>query len=159
MSLSNRDRSTEIAQPPTEDLWSQMDRMFRNFERDFLSTFRRPDVGASPMGVPALPALADVADRGDVYEIAADLPGVSKDRIDVRVSGNLVQIRAETDLSKEEKNKNFLRRERQYSGFQRLIELPEQVDSEGVKARYQDGVLTVTVPKANPIQERKVNVE
>jgi HSP20 family protein len=160
MSLSNRDRTTDLATSAPEDIWSHMDRLFRNFERDILGAFRGPaPTGTAGMPVPALPALADVADKGDAYEISADLPGIPKEKIDVRVAGNLVQIRAENDLQKEEKDKNFLRRERYYSGFQRLIELPEQVEGEGVKARYENGVLTITVPKANPVQEKKVSVE
>jgi HSP20 family protein len=149
--------------PATEpgDFWSEVDRLFREFQDGFYSSLRSPSLGAGSLGrsVGFAPALADVADKGRAFEITADLPGVPKDQIDVRVVGNTVQIEAQHASEAQEESRTFLRRERVWSGFHRQIELPEPVRSENVTARYENGVLVVTVPKAQPTVETKVAVQ
>jgi len=103
-----------------------------------------------------LPALTDVEDRGTLYAIRTDLPGVPKEKIDVRVNGNVVTIRAE---SVEEKGEpTYVYRERSLRQLERTIELPEPVVAADVKAEYKDGVLSLEVPKAHPATEQKVTV-
>ena len=153
--------TTEIAPTETRDPWSQVDQLFREFHDSFFSTLRSPGLpveGFARIGEFA-PALSDVSDLGESYEIAAELPGIARDQIDVRVVGNSVHISAQQKAEQEEKRKNYLRRERVWSGYSRSIELPEPVRSDDVRARYEDGELTVTVPKAQPIVERKVAVQ
>jgi HSP20 family molecular chaperone IbpA len=155
-------KTPEPTAPATTDLWQELDRWFANLSDDWFGTivpgraaWARP---GAPAGLPYLPALVDVEDRGTSFEVRTDLPGVPKEEIDVRVVGDVLQIRATSTSARSEEGKNYVRRERTYQGFQRVLELPEPVLGEKVEARYENGTLTVTVPKANPIQERKVPV-
>jgi HSP20 family protein len=160
--VSNR---TEIAASNAPgapaDFWSEVDRLFQDFHDSFYSAARSPSFGIEPYGRAQglAPALADVADKGAAFEITADLPGTNKDQIDIQVVGNSVRIEAQHSSERREEGRNFLRRERVWSGFQRQIELPEPVNSEHVTAKYENGVLVVTVPKAHPVTSKKVAVQ
>ena len=158
-----RDRPSEATNLSTTDLWTQMDRIFDDLRDELFGTFgptpTRPGVHVlDPSATPYLPAVTDVVDQGAAYELNANVPGIPKERIDVRVHGNVVQIRAEAETTRRESERTYVRRERVYRGFHRVFHLPEPVVEEKVEAKYQDGVLTVTVPKAHPIAERKVPV-
>lgn len=160
--LNSRESSTELAERNLADVWSQMDRLFDSFRDDFYSALT-PVVPGRLLGadtaLPALlPALADIEDTGTGYEIRANLPGIPKENIDVQVQGNLLQIRGEVAKEQNESVKSFVRQERVYQGFQRLIQLPEPVLEDKVEARFADGVLTVKVPKAHPVRHHKVQV-
>ncbi len=157
--LSLRTSATphEISAPANP--WVHFDSLFDDLHGQLFFPFGQVFTGESG-GQGFLPALTDIEDKGKHYEVRTELPGVPKEKIDVRVSGNTLVIHAESDTETEteSKEKNYVRRERTYQGFHRSFELPENVLSDKVEARYQDGVLAVTVPKANPVSERKVSV-
>ncbi len=140
-----------------DDLWAQMDRLVREFHRDWFGGLW-PAAVRDGSELALLPALVDVEDHGNAFQVKTDLPGVPKEQVDVRVFGDVLQIRGVASASREEERPAYVRRERTYQGFQRAIELPEPVLGEKVEARFENGTLTVTVPKAHPIQERKVPV-
>jgi HSP20 family protein len=147
-------QSTETALAPT-DLWSHVDHLF-----DDLTGSWFPAIGpfAPNETTGLLAARADVADRGDAYELRADVPGIPKEKIDLRVNGSRVQLSARIETTTEENGKSYLRRERTVQGFERAFELPEPIVEEKVAATYQDGVLTVTLPKAHPASERQIPI-
>ncbi|MFB6353336.1 MAG: Hsp20/alpha crystallin family protein [Halobacteriales archaeon] len=89
----------------------------------------------------------DVADHGDRYVVTADLPGFGKDDIDVRLAGGTLYLDAERETEDEEADVDYLRRERRRESASRRVSLPEAVDESGVTARYDQGVLTVDLPK------------
>ncbi len=138
------------------DLWTEMDRMFDNFRSGFDDLFW-------PFGnrraVSALPAtrmpLMDVADLGDKFELRAEMPGMPKENINIEVTPTGIEISAKHVEGKEEKGKNWLRRERSSMSFFRSLELPEEIKSEDVEAEMTDGVLKVTLPKLEPKPEAK----
>jgi HSP20 family protein len=96
-----------------------------------------------------LPSI-DLADRGKEFIITADLPGYSKENVDIQVTEHWVQIKAESKKSKEEENKkkNYIRKERYYSSFARVIPFPESVTPSGAKATMKNGVLEIIIPKS-----------
>lgn len=159
--IEGRSESATSGTGGAVDFWSQVDQLFRDFQSGFYTTVRNPSFAAATYGHEAAPApaLADVADRGEQYEIQADLPGVSRDQIDVRVIGNAVQLQATPKSPTAGNGAAYLRRERNWSGYRRIIELPEPIRGEDIRARFEDGVLTVSVPKAHPVVERKVEVQ
>ncbi len=136
-----------------------MDRVFETFRNEMLT-------GLLPRGAlwefgPEgrwMNALTDVEDRGGSYEVRADLPGVRKEDIDLRIQGRCLTIEAKETASKEEKGKNFVSRERSYEGFCRTLDLPEDVIGEKISARYENGVLTLNLPKSHPEPEKKIPV-
>jgi HSP20 family protein len=94
----------------------------------------------------------DVVEKDNVYKVRADLPGVKKENINVRVDGNIVQIDAETKDSKEfkEEGGKVLRSERYYGAVSRTFSLAEDVDESKATAKYSDGVLSLELPKKTP---------
>ena len=97
----------------------------------------------------ALRMRVDIAEKGDSYEVKADLPGVSKDDINVSIHGNVVQIDAEVKREKETRGNGdkLLRSERYQGSVSRSFTLTQEVDEDKVKARYANGVLTLGLPK------------
>ena len=102
-------------------------------------------------GVP----VADLIDKKDALVIRAEIPGVTKDNIKVNVTEDRVDISAEAEKKKEEKEDNYYCCERTYGVWQRSFSLPERVKSEQAKARYKDGVLEITLPKTEEEKKKK----
>jgi HSP20 family protein len=102
----------------------------------------------------------DVNEADDSYSVKAEIPGVKKEDIDVRVDGNLVTISAEVKKEKEEKEKGrVLRSERQYGYASRSFTLASAIDESKVDARYQDGVLSLVLPKKAQAASKRVSVQ
>ncbi len=89
-------------------------------------------------------------DEGKQFRVRVDVPGVKKNEINLNVTDNSVEISAEHKQEKEEKKKNYLRKERREVSHYRTIPLSEKVVSGKVKAKLTDGVLTITLPKSKP---------
>ncbi len=107
-------------------------------------------------------APTDVVDSGKAYQIKAEVPGISKDQIDIRVTGNVVEISGESKTEKNESSPGYLHRERLVTKFHRAFELPEPVVAEKAKAQVVNGVLELELPKQQPTPlpaETKVKVE
>jgi len=114
-------------------------------------------VGNSRVWVPAL----DVAERGDAYLVHAELPGVSPDQVDVQFEQNVLTIRGTKPASFDVGTDGELRvfaAERVHGGFERSVRLPEFVDAERIEANFANGLLTVTIPKAQAAQPRKISI-
>ncbi len=121
-------------------------------------------------GLPAMPryaeaamssrALMDVVDKGDTYEVNVDMPGVKKEDINVTVEGARVSISAETKTEKEEKEGDkVIHTERFAATYARAFELPVEVTEAGAEARYEDGVLTLTLHKRMPQSSKRLAVQ
>lgn len=83
----------------------------------------------------------------------SDLPGYEEEDIDIRVTDNTLHINAEHKAEHEPEPEHYLRRERARGAASRSVSLPEDIDREGVSATYENGVLTVTLPKAHAEEE------
>jgi HSP20 family protein len=99
------------------------------------------------------PAVELSEDEGN-YIAKVEIPGVNKDNIEVEVSENSINIKAETTEKHEEKNENIYRSEIRYGKFCRNIPLPSDIDNSQAKAEYKDGILTITAPKSMEEQKR-----
>lgn len=98
----------------------------------------------------------DLSGADQEYQLTVEIPGVSEKDVSVDISNNVMTIKGEKKLEKEEKEKNYYRIERSYGSFQRVLSLPEDVDQDGIKASFNNGVLTITMPrKALPKGEVK----
>jgi HSP20 family protein len=91
----------------------------------------------------------DVVEKNGTYKVLADLPGVKKEDINVRIDGNIVHIDAQTQDSKEfkEDGGKVIRSERYYGSVSRAFSLAEDVDESKATAKYSDGVLSLELPK------------
>ena len=88
----------------------------------------------------------DVTDTGDAFVLDAELPGFKKEDIKIDVENDCLTISAERKLDEEEKQKNFIKRERFYGSFSRSFDV-SGVNVDGIEASYNDGVLKLTMPK------------
>ncbi len=93
------------------------------------------------------PIPVDIAETDKELVARADLPGFEKDEVKVKVTENTLEISAEKKKQVVQKEKNFYRQERSYGSARRIITLPMEVKPEKVKAKFENGVLTVTMPK------------
>lgn len=108
----------------------------------------------------ALRMRLDIAETPEAFEVKADLPGVRKEDIDVRIHGAMVQIDAEVKREKEVKSGDRMLRSERYQGsISRSFTLAQEVDDTQVQARYEQGVLTLTLPKKAQDPSRKVQIQ
>lgn len=101
----------------------------------------------------------DIEDQENQLLVTADVPGIDKKNLEVYVEEDVLVISGKTEESKEEKKKNFYRKERRTGHFYREIILPARVESEGVKAQFEEGTLKVILPKAEEESARRTKVE
>lgn len=126
-------------------LQEKMMRLLDEFERFPASAETRVEKAFMPV---------DVIEEDDKFRVIADLPGFDKNDIEVYIEDRDLVIRALRKEEKEEKDRNFIKRERSYGEVYRRISLPEEVHDKDIKARYNNGVLEITIPKTK--KERKV---
>jgi len=100
----------------------------------------------------------DVSENQNGYEIKAELPGMKKDDIKITVEENVLMLQGEKKLEHKTDEKNVQLSERFYGKFQRSFRLPKEVKSGGIKASYQDGVLTVELPKAEEAKPKEITI-
>lgn len=105
-----------------------------------------------------MPAV-DLLEKGDAFVAKVELPGVSKDDVKVTLQENILTIRGEKKEEKETKDSNYHRVERSYGSFQRSFTLPTAVKADGVEAVYKDGILTITLPKADEVKRKQIEVK
>jgi HSP20 family protein len=140
---------------PFRDLASMQDRINRIFGEAYL---RNND--------------EDVLNRGDwrpvvdIYEndkheivLRAELPGLKREEIDIRVENNTLTLRGERKRDAEVKQENYHRVERSYGSFSRSFSLPNTVSAEKVSATFTDGVLTITLPLREEAKPRQIQVQ
>ncbi|SFM54148.1 Hsp20/alpha crystallin family protein [Marinobacter pelagius] len=137
-----------------EDLMNRYNRMFgltRAGEREGKDLFSRSD------WAPAV----DIKETDQAFTVEAELPGMSKDDVKVTVHDGVLTIKGERRQEEETEDKKMHRIERFYGSFMRRFTLPDNVDENSVKANFKDGVLTLTINKAEPKEPKaiEVNVE
>jgi HSP20 family protein len=108
----------------------------------------------------ATPAV-DIVEKDTAYEIRADLPGLEKNNIEVKVVNGNLTIKGERQEEKEEKKEDYYLRERLFGSFQRSFQIPEVVDTDKIEASFKKGVLTVTLPKTPEAQRsaKRINLK
>jgi HSP20 family protein len=101
----------------------------------------------------------DIFDKGGEVVIHAELPGIKKEDIDVRVENNVLTIRGKKERKEEVKEEGYFRAERSYGSFSRSFSLPTTVEVSKIAAEYRDGVLTLRLPKAEEAKPRQIEVK
>jgi len=136
---------------PFQNLSSLQEQVNRLFETSFP---RRSDNSALTAWAPAV----DIFETENELVLKADLPDVNEKDLDIRVENNMLTIRGERKFEQEVKEENYLRIERTYGSFSRSFSLPNTVNTEGIKAEYKNGVLTVQLPKRAESKPKQVKV-
>lgn len=141
---------------PFDEFRRMQYRMNRMFD-ELPELFEQSDLPA-PQEMAHVPYV-DVMDRDGEIIITADLPGVDKKDIQINVRGNTVEISAEKKEAKEHGEEGYLRRERGYNRFYRAIRLPAQVDEAKAHASFNNGVLEISLPKAEKRQGSSIPIK
>ena len=138
------------------------DPFFRNFDRLFSDDLFRPfgfinrpdEELAAASWLPAV----DVRESDEAFVFTAELPGITKEDVAITVDDGILTLKGERRFNDSDEEKNYRRIERAYGTFSRSFKLPSAVDAEKITAAFADGLLTVTVPKAEVAKARKITI-
>jgi HSP20 family protein len=100
----------------------------------------------------------DIQETADAYSIQAELPGLTREDIQVTFENNVLRLSGERKWEKDVKKENFHRVERTYGSFSRSFALPNQVSADKVEAKFENGVLSIVVPKAEAAKPRQISI-
>ena len=130
--------------------WDQLNHLHQQMDQLFNDTFSQFPVDNSPLLAAVTSPNLDVREEKDHYTVRVDMPGASKDSIKVNVEGRLLTISGDrTTVDETKDNDKVVRTERSMAEFVRTLELPGPVKADSVDARYDNGVLTLNLPKAD----------
>jgi HSP20 family protein len=121
-----------------DDLFDGMMRPMRSFE-GALSNFS-----------------VDIKEKDNEYALTMNVPGFKKEDVNIDIKDNILKISSQTDIEKEDKDEDgkYVVRERRSSSFSRQFKPPDNVDKENIKAKMEDGVLTLTMPKTDKVEQK-----
>ena len=154
MSLVRWNPARELATWPS-DLFGIQREMNRMFDGFFRGSITRTKIMQSPAWTPAV----DIAEHDDEYFVKVELPGVNKDDVKITLENNILTIRGEKKQEKETKKENYHRVERSYGSFQRSFTLPTTVKATKSMQSYKDGVLQISLPKAEEAKPKQIEVK
>lgn len=144
--------------------YAPMLQLHRDVDRFFDQFFRELNLSAIGENQSFIPLVdsglfkpkVDLSADEQEYALTVEIPGVNEHDVTVNVSGNSMTIKGEKKLEEEKNEIDYYRMERSYGSFQRILSLPEDVDHDGIKAGFKNGILTVTMPrKSIPRAESK----
>ena len=139
---------------PFRDLISLREAMDRLFEESFI----RPRIGwPAPLGVGAL--AVDMYETDQDVVIKSSVPGVKPDDLDITITGDTLTIKGETKAEEKVERANYIRQEHRYGAFCRSLTLPTTIVAEKAKAEFENGVLTLTLPKAEEVKPKTIKVK
>lgn len=139
---------------PFRDLISIQDRMNRLFEQTLSRS--REEEGVSPATwTPAV----DIYETADTIVMKAELPGVAREDVQIQVNENTLTLQGERRFAKDVREESYLRLERAYGSFHRSFTLPATVHQDKIHALLKDGVLELTLPKAEDSKPKRVSIE
>ena len=124
--------------------------MDRLFEESFLRPFAATQ--------PSLPAI-DLAETDTAFILTATVPGLKPEDLKVQVTGNLLELSAQSQTENEHKDATYHLRERHSTSFRRVVNLPKEVVADQAEAEFENGVLTLTLPKAESHKRKSITVK
>ena len=141
-------------EPVTElnSIQNEMNRLFNTFLDQPSSGGR--GAGGQRRWIPAM----DLIETADHWTLRADLPGLSGEDVNVQLQDNVLTVSGERAAESEQQQEGYYRLERAFGAFSRSLTLPEGVEADGVKARFDRGVLEITVPKPEQKKPRQVRI-
>ena len=136
---------------PNRELDSLQQEMNRLFEGAFtLSSHQK--------GAPGFTPAAEITEHDDAYHLRLEIPGISKDDLDIQATAETVAISGERHSSTQGAADGVTRSEFRYGSFSRALSLPGRIDHQNVVADYSDGILSLTLPKAEEERNKVVKV-
>jgi HSP20 family protein len=133
-----------------------MERLKRQMDRISGAFFGEREARSVPSGV--FPAI-NLTENSDHYYVRAELPGIKAETIDIQVAGRNLAISGERRIQSEGENVRYHRREREAGKFSRAITLPDEINADKIDAQMVNGVLTVTIAKAEAVKPKQITVK
>ncbi len=140
---------------PTREMMTLREAMDRLFDDAFTRPFSLMREGGSNWTSPAI----DLYQTNDAVVVKAALPGIQADEVQINVSGDVLTIKGETKQEEEKKDKSWHIREHRWGAFERSVTLPIGVLSDRAKADFENGILTITLPKAEEVRPKTITVK
>ncbi len=147
---------TRLTRTRNRNLSSLQNEIDRVFDRFFPSREQDQD-GSSPQAVwrPRM----DLIETEEAYRLHLDMPGMSTDDIKISYQDNELVVSGERTSKRADEGEEFVRVERSFGQFRRAFTLPRTVDADSIGATYENGVLTVTVPKTEAVKPRQIEIQ
>lgn len=130
---------TQVLARSTERMPSVFDEFFKPWNE----WFDNGNLWNRTMNVPAV----NITEQKDAYLVSLAAPGLKKEDFTIDVDGSMLTISSRKEEHKEEKDKKFTRKEYSYSSFSRSFTLPEEINREKIEAKYEDGILKISLPR------------
>lgn len=140
---------------PVGDMVSLRSAMDRLFEDSFVS----PMTWRTISGGEAVTAPIDIHETDNEIIVTAALPGMKADDVEITMTGQSLTLRGEFKADDQVKREQYLYRERRFGTFSRTLQLPVRVQGDQARATFTDGVLTLSIPKAEEVKPRQIRIE
>lgn len=127
----------------------RMPTLFDDFFKPWNEWFDNGGLWGRVMNIPAV----NITENKDEFKVALAVPGMKKDDFNIDIDGNMLTISSEKEETKEEKDKKFTRKEYNFSSFSRSFTLPDEVNKEKIEAKYEDGVLKISLPRKEELKK------
>lgn len=138
--------------------WSpfeELDDIFERMRRDMELAFRHPFWMPERLHAGTREPRVDMIDTGKAVEVHAELPGISKEKVDVNITNDAIEISGSADEERKEEHEGYYCMERQYTSYHRRLPLPDGIDPDKAEATMENGLLKVVIPKTSPAKEKK----
>lgn len=133
---------------PKNSLWNAHSQWEKEIEK-FFDVFSKSDY---------LAPACEIVEEDKFYGISLDIPGLTREDIDIEVKDDHLYITGERKDQNTEKKGNVLRTEKRYGKFSRVFSLPQNINADGIEARFENGVLDITLPKEERTQSKKIAI-
>jgi HSP20 family protein len=140
---------------PTRETMTLRDAMDRLFDDAFTRPFSLIREGGSTWSSPAI----DMYQTDNEVVVKATLPGIKAEEVQINVTGDILTIKGEVKHEEEKKDKSWHIREQRWGSFERSVMLPTGVISDRAKAEFQDGILTIRLPKSEEVKPKTITVK
>ena len=140
------------------DPFSEMVTLRQAMDRLFEDSFVSPVTLRTVNGEGSIPAL-DVHQTGEEIVVTAALPGLKPEDVDITITGQTLTIRGEFKADERVERDQYLYRERRFGTFHRQLQLPVRVQGDAATATFEDGVLTLSIPKSEEVKPRQIQVK
>lgn len=138
--------------------WDPFSDMRITMDRLFDEGFSRPWRVIPRSSEPETTFPVEVSESDEALEVKASLPGVKPAEVEVTIANGVLTIKAAHEEKTEEKKKDYYRREIRYGSFHRALSLPVSIDADKAEARFDNGILLLTLPKAEALRPRRIKV-
>ncbi|MCX7779117.1 MAG: Hsp20/alpha crystallin family protein [Patescibacteria group bacterium] len=128
--------------------WEDIERLFEDWKEEW------PEIRAAEFIPPV-----DIYEKGGNLVVETPITGVDPEKIEVLVENNNLILKGKSEKKSEVEDKNYYRKEVRYGSFYRAIGLPTKVIGDKAEATYEDGLLRITIPKAEEVKEKKIKIK